>query len=329
MSEEKRYYIDPGIGKKKHNCPYSCYEDGRDVKEDILPPKGYVLKGFKHIPQSSDKRYDGKLIAEYEKAPFATRLKQNLAMYALFALVIVVALIVLSILGVFSKSTKHETPQPTPIEVTKLDTVVKQDSVLTDTVNETIPVTKDTKQTVAETTPTQTITPAQPSTPSDKTPAAKTEPEAVKTEPIVDKTETPVAKPEAPVTKPETPVAKTETPAAKTETPVAKTETPTKPIESSIQTEGTTATNATAQFNQEFWKLIHNQERNMSTYHALYGKYKNSNLKNKEFFYLYLTILENTAGFNAWKAKLVQVPANEIKSINTISALTEKLNEYK
>ena len=320
MSEEKRYYIDPGIGKKKHNCPYSCYEDGRDVKEDILPPKGYVLKGFKHIPQSSDKRYDGKLIAEYEKAPFATRLKQNAAKYVLFALLVVVALIVLSTLGVFSKSTKHETPQPTPIEVTKLDTVVKQDSVATDTLNEPMPVPTETKQAVAETTPTQPVTPEKPSTPSVETPAAKTETETTTVTP-----EPPVEKTETPVVKTETPVAKTETPVAKTETPVAKTETPSKPVENNVQTAEATATGPAARFSQEFWKLIHKRNFNMDTYTNLYNKYRSS-VRGEEIEYLRTTVLRNSAGFRQWKAKLASIPDDELESINSIDALNSKIN---
>ena len=82
------------------------------------------------------------------------------------------------------------------------------------------------------------------------------------------------------------------------------------------------------QFKEEFWTLIHNQEKSMRTYHDLYSKYKGDKLRSKEFFYLYLTILENTSNFNAWKANLLRVPASEIKSIRTVSALEQKLEEY-
>ena len=89
-----------------------------------------------------------------------------------------------------------------------------------------------------------------------------------------------------------------------------------------------TTVDAKEQFRKEFWVLIHRQEKNMRTYYDLYNQYKNKNLRSKEFFYLYLTILENTSGFNAWKAKLVQVPSEEIKSIQNVNALEQKLNEY-
>lgn len=87
-------------------------------------------------------------------------------------------------------------------------------------------------------------------------------------------------------------------------------------------------TSTKEQFGEEFWDLIHHQERNMETYFNLYTKYKNENLKSDEFLYLYLTILENTKAFKKWNAKLVKVPTDEIKSISTISALTEKLEQY-
>ena len=50
---EKRYSIDPGKGKKMPGCPYSIYEDGRDVKDYIIPPKGHVFVGFKYDPDAN------------------------------------------------------------------------------------------------------------------------------------------------------------------------------------------------------------------------------------------------------------------------------------
>ncbi|MBQ6729473.1 MAG: hypothetical protein IJQ83_05010 [Bacteroidales bacterium] len=82
------------------------------------------------------------------------------------------------------------------------------------------------------------------------------------------------------------------------------------------------------QFHQEFWDLIHRQESRMYTYHKLYKKYKDLNLKSKEYYYLYLTILENTTQFDVWKNKMVSIPKDEIASINTISELKEKIEEY-
>lgn len=112
-TEKKRYYIDSGIGKKRTNCSYSCFEDGRDVKDDIIPPKGYVLSGFKFVSNSLNSNYDGKLIAQYEKVPFSTRLKQNLSIYILFVLLIIVTLIILSTLDFFPKSKPKVKPVKT------------------------------------------------------------------------------------------------------------------------------------------------------------------------------------------------------------------------
>ena len=64
--KERRFSIDPGKGKKMDGCPYSIYEDGRDVKDYIIPPKGYTFKGFQFDPDANNQIYDGNLIAEYE-----------------------------------------------------------------------------------------------------------------------------------------------------------------------------------------------------------------------------------------------------------------------
>lgn len=129
--EDKRYYIDPGIGEKRYTCPYSCFEDGRDAKQDIIPPKGYVLKGFRFEPNSPDKYYDGRLIAEYERAPFRTLLKQNRLLVQI-VLLIIVALIAILLVSLFSKPKPTRTPTPRPIVVadTASKTIVNQDSVV-------------------------------------------------------------------------------------------------------------------------------------------------------------------------------------------------------
>lgn len=84
----------------------------------------------------------------------------------------------------------------------------------------------------------------------------------------------------------------------------------------------------TEQFQQEFWDMIHRKARQMSTYGDLYRKYKDSNINGNEFSYLYATILENNNAFDVWKAKMLQIPEDEINSINSISALKQKLEEY-
>lgn len=108
---EKRYSIDPGKGKKMPGCPYSIYEDGRDVKDYIIPPKGHVFVGFKYDPDASNQIYDGKLTAEYAKEPFLTRLKSNIWMLVLvLAIALVIGIVILLAFSVF-KDPKPSTPK--------------------------------------------------------------------------------------------------------------------------------------------------------------------------------------------------------------------------
>ena len=108
---EKRYSIDPGKGKKMPGCPYSIYEDGRDVKDYIIPPKGHVFVGFKYDPDASNQIYDGKLTAEYSKEPFLTRLKSNIWMLVLvLAIALVIGIVILLAFSVF-KDPKPSTPK--------------------------------------------------------------------------------------------------------------------------------------------------------------------------------------------------------------------------
>lgn len=109
--EDKRYCIDPGKGKKMDGCPYSIYEDGHDVQDYIVPPKGYTFVGFKFDPYTGNQIYDGKLYAQYEKEPFKVRLKANLWKLILpLAIVLVVVLIAVLVISVFKPSKSSETP---------------------------------------------------------------------------------------------------------------------------------------------------------------------------------------------------------------------------
>lgn len=133
---EKRYYIDAGEGEKRLTCPYSCFEDGRDAKQDIIPPKGYVLKGFIFDPHSPDKDYDGRLIAEYEKIPFSVKLQRNIRKLILLLIGIIIALLIL--FAVFSKPkpTKKLPIRPlTVVDSSTVDTILKPDSVSTLTID--------------------------------------------------------------------------------------------------------------------------------------------------------------------------------------------------
>ena len=115
--KERRFSIDPGKGKKMDGCPYSIYEDGHDVEEYIIPPKGYVFVGFKFDPEATNQIYNGKLTAEYTKEPFNDRLKANLWKFVLaFAIVAVIAIVAVLAAGVFK--------DPKPNRPTKETTTV-------------------------------------------------------------------------------------------------------------------------------------------------------------------------------------------------------------
>ena len=106
---ERRFSIDPGKGKKMDGCPYSIYEDGHDVKDYIIPPKGYIFKGFRFDPDASNQIYDGKLIAIYEKETFNQKMMSQMWKFILaFAIIAVIAIIAILAAGVF----KDPSPKP-------------------------------------------------------------------------------------------------------------------------------------------------------------------------------------------------------------------------
>lgn len=147
---DKHYSIDPGRGEKMEGCPYSTYEDGRDVKNYIIPPKGYVFTGFRYEPLTNNQIYDGKLVAEYERSSIQERLTSNLWKIIIpIIIAAVVALVVLLAVSVFRspKSPKTETPKPKtetiapivdtlsettsePTSEPTIDTVQKPDSIV-------------------------------------------------------------------------------------------------------------------------------------------------------------------------------------------------------
>ena len=124
--KERRFSIDPGKGKKMDGCPYSVYEDGRDVKDYMIPPKGYKFKGFRFDPDACNQIYDGRLIAEYEKEPFNDILKSNLWKFIL-ALVIIAVVTVVTILAVnvFNKP-KSTKPTKKPETTTLVKDTTKE-----------------------------------------------------------------------------------------------------------------------------------------------------------------------------------------------------------
>lgn len=284
--ETKQYRVDPGLGKIHPNCPYSCYEDGHDVKDFVIPPRGYVLSGFKLEPEPDFGSYDGRLIAQFEPRAKTPKTKLNLLLGIIGGILLIGAGIMFY--SVFNNNKAASKPKAEPIVIDASSSYLSIKDKEENATHET--------ESVAEPVPT----------------------ENTKVQEIA-QTEAPVAK-QIPALAMEKPVVKEEPKKVEQPVQVVQNETiqETKPI----------VENRKTQFKEEFWSLIHNQEKNMRTYHALYSKYKGDKLRSKEFFYLYLTILENTSSFNAWKAKMVRVPANEIKSIRTVSALEQKLEEY-
>lgn len=126
-------------------CPYSIYEDGHDVKDYIIPPKGYEFVGFKFEPLPNNQVYDGKLVAQYVKSSIKERLTTNIWKILIPVIITaVIALIVLLVVSVFKdpkpKPAKPEPKQPesevvaTPIDTLKetanADTLVVADSAL-------------------------------------------------------------------------------------------------------------------------------------------------------------------------------------------------------
>ena len=140
--KERHFSIDPGKGKKMDGCPYSTFEDGRDVKEFIIPPKGYIFKGFRFDPDASNQVYDGKLTAEYEKESFNDILKSNLWKFLLaLGLIAIITVVVILAINVFNKPKPVKTPEPI---VVVSDTTKDNETVQT-------AQTKDTLATVTET----------------------------------------------------------------------------------------------------------------------------------------------------------------------------------
>ena len=93
-------------------CPYSVFEDGNDVKDYIIPPKGYVFVGFKFEPLINNQIYDGKLVAQYEKSSIKERLTKDIWKILVPVIIVaVIALVVILAIGIF-KDHKPKNPEP-------------------------------------------------------------------------------------------------------------------------------------------------------------------------------------------------------------------------
>ena len=142
--KERRFSINPGKGKKMDGCPYSVYEDGRDVKDYIIPPKGYKFKGFHFDPEASNQIYDGRLIAEYEKESFAVTFKSNLWKFILALVIIaIITVVVILAVNVFNKP-KPDKPTKKPETSVVADTTKKKETKTVQPTEKNVVQTKDT-----------------------------------------------------------------------------------------------------------------------------------------------------------------------------------------
>ena len=289
------YFVDPGIGEKNPNCPYSNYADGRDVGMFIVPPVGYTLVGFKLEPyNTTDQFYDGKIVAQFKKRSFFSVLKQNF--WSIIAAIIIItlsSLIAITFVNNSKIQPEQQAKKALPeIEVTDTPIAVEEEIVQ----EEPLVVQEEPLKEVEEEPVMQETVEEEP------VEIVKEEPvEVVKEEPIETVKEEPV-KEEIVEEKPKEEVS--------------------KPSEAQP-----TPAEIKAQFKKEFWNLIHRKEKRMSQYGKLYREYKGK-VKGSEFNYLWLTILESTSDFKVWSHKLDQIPADEIKKVHTISQLTKKIEEY-
>ena len=131
--EEKHYSVDAGMGEKMEGCPYSLFEDGHDVRNYIIPPRGHVLKGFRLEP-SDTPVYDGKLIAQFEKEPLRERMSAVWHVLAWILIAsIIIGLITLLTIGIF-KPQKPQNRNPHPVETPAIpiDTVMETETTTVD-----------------------------------------------------------------------------------------------------------------------------------------------------------------------------------------------------
>lgn len=148
---EKHYSIDPGIGSKMEGCPYSTFEDGRDVKDYIIPPRGYEFVEFKLELLPNNQVYDGKLVAQYEKSSIKERLTMNIWKFLIpIIIVAVIALVAVLAIGIF-KEPKPTRPEPktpeTETVVIPIDTITPQ---IVDTVTSTDTLVSDDSEVILD-----------------------------------------------------------------------------------------------------------------------------------------------------------------------------------
>lgn len=296
--EEKKYSIDPGPGKKMDGCPYSNYEDGHDIQEYIIPPKGYVFSGFRFDPDAKNQIYDGKLYAQYTKEPFKNRLKSNLWKVMLAVIIVaVIALIVLLASGIFKEpKTQNNTSNKPKTEVT-----TNPSKELKKTDNSLSKTTKRNKLSRKERKEKERKERKERKEKEKQEKLAKKEAEKAKKASKKDNKETAENIQQEPVAKPQEQVEQPQEPA--------------KPA----------VIDPNEQFKQEFWDLVQQRNPSMDAYTDLYNKYK-GNVKGEEFDYLRFTILKDYVTFKAWYDNLRSIPVTQLQSIESIDALKNKIN---
>lgn len=303
--EEKKYSIDPGPGKKMDGCPYSNYEDGHDIQDYIIPPKGYVFSGFRFDPDAKNQIYDGKLYAQYTKEPFKNRLKSNLWKVMLAVIIVaVIALIVLLASGIFKEpKTRNNTSNEPKTEVT-----TNPSKELKKTDNSLSKTTKRNKQSRKER--------------KEKERKERKERKEKEKQEKLAKKEAEKAKKEAEKAKKESKKDNKETAANIQQEPVAK---PQEQVEQPQEPAKPAVIDPNEQFKQEFWDLVQQRNPSMDAYTDLYNKYK-SDVKGEEFDYLRFTILKDYVTFKAWYDNLRAIPVTQLQSIKSVDALKNKIN---
>ena len=318
--EEKKYSIDPGPGRKMDGCPYSNFEDGHDVQEYIIPPKGYVFSGFRFDPDANNQIYDGKLYAQYTKEPFNIRLKSNI--WKLVLAVIIVAVIGLIILLATSVFKDPKPTSNTPKEP-KTEVATKPSKELEKTDNSLSRTTKR-KNSRKELREKERKEKRERKEREKQEKLAKKEAEKAKKEAEKAQKEAEKAKKEAEKgikNDKETTenIQQKQEPEAKPQEQVAEQVTqPQEPVAPAV-------TDPNVLFKQEFWDLVHHRDPSMDAYTDLYNKYKRD-VKGEEFDYLRYTILKDYVHFKAWYDNLKKIPESQLQSIESVDALINKIN---
>lgn len=311
--EEKKYSIDPGPGRKMDGCPYSNFEDGHDVQEYIIPPKGYVFSGFRFDPDANNQIYDGKLYAQYTKEPFNIRLKSNIWKLVLAVIIVaVIGLIILLATSVF----KDPKPQNNVPKGPKTEVTTKPSKELEKTDNSLSKTTerKNSRKELRE-----------------KERKEKRERKEKEKQEKLAKKEAEKAKKEAEKAKKEAEkgikngkentenIQQKQEPEAKPQEQVVEQVTqPQEPVAPAV-------TDPNVLFKQEFWDLVHHRNPSMDAYTDLYNKYK-AEVKGEEFDYLRYTVLKDYVHFKAWYDNLKKIPESQLQSIETVDALINKIN---